>query len=314
MGAKGLSSRAIIGEFFMRLEQGEGQTWIPLVSNLFTSDQESEEYKWLGQTTPMRKWVGGRQATKVREQGFIIKNERYEATLEILKDDLDRDKTGQILLRIGELAQRTNAHWGKLLSQLILDGAAKLAYDGQFFFDTDHKEADEAAQSNKIDFLIADPDVQKPTVPEMENLILKAVEQMLKLHDDRSEPINENARQFLVMCGPQYFFAAAAAMKNPIVADATGARTNTLVNLAGYSFELAVISRLLPATNNVFVFRTDAGFKSFIRQEEEDVEIDAQAEGSAIEFNERKHQYGVTASRNVGYGFWQHAVQVTLTT
>ena len=314
MGARGLGSRAIIGEFFEVLEQDVGPIWIPLVGNLFTSDQESEEYKWLGQVPSMRPWVGGRQATKTREQGFIIKNLRYEATLEILKDDLDRDKTGQIMLRVGELARRTNAHWGKLLSQLILDGAGKLAYDGQFFFDTDHKEAEEAAQSNMINFLIADVDVQKPTVGEMENLILKAVEQMLKLHDDRGEPINEDARQFLVMVGPQYFFAAAAAMKNPIVLDGGGPRTNTLVNLAGYNFELAVNSRLLPATDKVFVFRTDAGFKSFIRQQETEVELEAQAEGSPIEFNERKHQYGVTASRNVGYGFWQHAVQVTLTT
>ena len=294
----------------MELEQNLGQTWIPLISNFFTSDQESEEYKWLGMVPSMRKWVGGRQAAKVREQGFIIKNERFEATLEILKTELDRDKTGQVMIRIRELAQRTNAHWGKLLSQLILDGAAKLAYDGQFFFDIDHKEADEAGQSNKIDVAVAAP--ATPTAGEMEGAILKAVEQLLTLHDDRGEPINEDARQFLVMAGPQYLAAAAAALKNPVVIDGGGPRTNTLVNLAGYTFELAVTSRLLTAPTNIFVFRTDSETKGFIRQEEEDVEVDAQAEGSPIEFNERKHHYGVTASRNVGYGFWQRAVQVTL--
>lgn len=310
MGAKGLGSRAIIGEFFMELEQNLGQTWIPLISNFFTSDQESEEYKWLGMVPSMRKWIGGRQAAKVREQGFIIKNERFEATLEILKSELDRDKTGQVMIRIRELAQRTNAHWGKLLTQLILDGAAKLAYDGQFFFDTDHKEADEAAQSNMIDVDVTLP--ATPTAGEMEGAILKAVEQLLTLHDDRGEPINEDGRQFLVMAGPQYLAAAAAALKNPVVIDGGGPRTNTLVNLAGYTFELAVTSRLLSASTQIFVFRTDSETKGFIRQEEEDVEVDAQAEGSPIEFNERKHHYGVTASRNVGYGFWQRAVQVTL--
>ena len=294
----------------MELEQNLGQTWIPLISNFFTSDQESEEYKWLGMVPSMRKWIGGRQAAKVREQGFIIKNERFEATLEILKSELDRDKTGQVMIRIRELAQRTNAHWGKLLTQLILDGAAKLAYDGQFFFDTDHKEADEAAQSNMIDVDVTLP--ATPTAGEMEGAILKAVEQLLTLHDDRGEPINEDGRQFLVMAGPQYLAAAAAALKNPVVIDGGGPRTNTLVNLAGYTFELAVTSRLLSASTQIFVFRTDSETKGFIRQEEEDVEVDAQAEGSPIEFNERKHHYGVTASRNVGYGFWQRAVQVTL--
>ena len=54
MSAQGLSSRAIIGEYFARLEQLLGMGWITAISNYFTSDQESETYKWLGQSPVMR--------------------------------------------------------------------------------------------------------------------------------------------------------------------------------------------------------------------------------------------------------------------
>ena len=39
----------------------------------------------------------------------------------------------------------------------------------------------------------------------------------------------------------------------------------------------------------------------------------AMAEGSELEFNEDKHHYGISASRNVGYGYWQHGVLYTFT-
>lgn len=42
MSAQGLSSRAIMGEFYRRLEQGDGQHWISQISMLFQSDQDSE--------------------------------------------------------------------------------------------------------------------------------------------------------------------------------------------------------------------------------------------------------------------------------
>ncbi|MCK9994619.1 MAG: hypothetical protein Dbin4_03139, partial [Alphaproteobacteria bacterium] len=56
-----LSSRAIIGRYFARLETNPGLAWVDAVSNLFTSDQRVEEYGFLGQSPKMREWVGGRQ-------------------------------------------------------------------------------------------------------------------------------------------------------------------------------------------------------------------------------------------------------------
>ncbi len=54
MSLNELSSRAIIGLYYKRLEQKTGMDWIEAISNYFTSDQESETYKWLGQSPVMR--------------------------------------------------------------------------------------------------------------------------------------------------------------------------------------------------------------------------------------------------------------------
>lgn len=138
MGATTLSSRAIIGRYYQRLEQNPGLQWVGAVSNYFTSDQESETYKWLGQVPVMREWIGGRNAKGFRENGITIENKHFEATLEVLVRELKRDKTGQVMVRVDELADRTNAHWAKLLSELIENAESTVCYDGQYFFDTDH--------------------------------------------------------------------------------------------------------------------------------------------------------------------------------
>src|SRR4051812_19004368 len=133
MSAQGLSSRAIIGSFYARLEQNPGLEWINGVSMRFQSDQPSETYKWLGQVPQMREWIGGRNPKGFRENGITIENKHYEATLEILVKEMRRDKTGQVMVRVNELADRTNDHWAKLLSTLILNGASTVCYDGQYF-------------------------------------------------------------------------------------------------------------------------------------------------------------------------------------
>ena len=310
MSASSLSSRAIIGEFYNTLEQNTGALWVPGVSMLMTSDQESETYKWLGMAPAMREWVGGRQAKGFRDNGITISNKTFEATLEVLLDELRRDKTGQVMVRVRELAERTNAHWAKLLSALIVAAEAAVCYDGQYFFDTDHAEGDSGSQSNDISYDAAV--AAAPTASEMETAILKSVEQMLGFKDDQGEPMNEEATRFLVMVPPSFMAATAAALKNPVITDAVGSRTNTITSLGGFQFEMVVNTRL-GWTTKFATLRSDGQTKPFIRQEEEGVTVSAIAEGSELEFRENKHHYGVKAIRNVGYGYWQHACLTTLT-
>lgn len=313
MGASALSSRAIIGEFYNTLEQDAGASWVDSVSNLFQSNQESETYKWLGMSPAMREWIGGRQAKGFRNDGITITNKNFEATLEVLVDEMRRDKTGQIMVRVRELAERTNAHWASLLSALIIAAESAVCYDGQFFFDTDHVEDASGSQSNDLTSDITT--TTAPTSGEMETAILKSIEAIMGFKDNQGEPMNENARAFEIMVPVPFMSSAAGAIGSQIIVDASTSRSNRIItmgSLGGFQVALRVNARLT-WTTKFATFRTDAQTKALIRQEEEAVSIDAIAEGSELEFKEKKHHYGVKAMRNVGYGYWQRAALTTFT-
>ena len=108
-----------------------------------------------------------------------------EATLEVLVDDIRRDKTGQVMTRVRELAERANSHWASLLSALIIAGESTACYDGQYFFDTDHAEGDSGTQDNDIGVDISALPaavhgvVTAPSVEEMQQSILKGIAQKI---------------------------------------------------------------------------------------------------------------------------------------
>jgi phage major head subunit gpT-like protein len=313
-----LSSRAIIGLYYKRLEQKSGMDWIEAISNYFTSDQESETYKWLGQSPVMREWVGGRQAKGFLTNGLTIENKHFEGTLEINVKDLRRDKTGQITVRINEFADRTNAHWAQILSKLINSAESTVCYDGQYFFDTDHLEGKSGTQSNKIQVdltgfvdQIDGGKVGAATAPSeaaFRLAVLKGIQQILSFKDDQAEPMNENATNFLVVVPTSMWYIAQAAVAVPLT---VGGSTNSIKVMNDLNITVAQNPRL-PWTDKFAIFRTDSAIKPFIRQEEEGVKVKAIAEGSELEFTHDKHQYGVDTWRNVGYGYWQHACQVKL--
>lgn len=317
MSAQGLGSRAIIGEFFLRLEAAVGMGWIGAVSMLMQSDQASETYKWLGQSPAMREWIGGRNAKGFRENGLTIENLHFEATIAVLVKEARRDKTGQIMLRIRELADRTETHWASLLSTLIAAGESGVCYDGQFFFDTDHSEGDSGAQSNDIAVDISTlptanhGSVTEPSIGEMNLAIRKGISQIYGFVDDQGEPMNEMAQQFMVMAPNSLADIAAAAVTSPII---DSGEANPTTRQSAYKVDVVGNVRLDSAgwTDQFAVFRTDGNAKPFIRQEEEAVDLDAVAEGSEHEFKHAEWLFGVDAERNVGYGYWQHANLVTM--
>jgi phage major head subunit gpT-like protein len=311
-----LSSRAIMGMYFARLETNPGSAWINGVSNLFASDQASETYAFLGQSPAMREWIGGRLAKGLAGTPITIANKHYEATLEIAKRDARRDKTSQIQARVQEFADRAITHWGSLLSTLIVAAPAAVCYDGQFFFDTDHSEGDSGSQSNDITVDISTlpaavhGSVTAPSMEEMQQAILAGITQILAFKDDRGEPMNESARAFMVTVPASLYMIAVAATASLTT---VALQQNLNPNLIA-SFDVAVeMNTRLTWTDSFAVWRTDSPIKALIRQTEQEVEIKAKAEGSEFEFDNDAWQFGMDTWRNVGYGYWQRACYVTMT-
>jgi len=313
MSAQGLGSRAVIGKFFNRLEQANHLVWSSRIAMRMDSDQASETYKWLGQVPALREWVGGRQAKGFTENGFTVINKTFEGTLKVLVDEIRRDKSGQVQIRIDELADRAAGHDGSLISALILNGHATVCYDGQYFFDTDHAEGSSGAQANDIAYDISDGGTGgTPTVPTartMQAAIMAGIAKILGFVGDQGEPMNELATQFDVHAGPTLMPYVLAAIQNPVL---DSGATNTLVNQSKFKIEPVINARLAGWTDKIAVFRTDAPTKPFIVQTEEGVTVAAIAEGSECEFKNNWHEYGVKKIGNAAYGMWQQACRVTL--
>lgn len=314
-----LSSRAIIGKFYRKLEGAFEKSWASRLGMLFQSDQESETYNWLGQVPRMREWGTGRLIKQLRADGLTLTNELYEATMRIDVDDKRRDKTGQIDMRINELAKSAAMHWEELLSTLIAAGTSGTCYDGQYFFDDDHSEGSSGTQKN----LLAHGDVgalnvgtaTAPTEAEMAKALLGVIGHLLTLKDDQGRPMNGDARSFLLMLGNANLYGPAmAACMNKQLEAGSGAVQPNVLHAAPFNVECILNAELTAAswTDKFMLFRTDGDVRPFILQEEEATKMDAIAEGSELEINERQHQYGATAQRAVGYGYWQHGAHATL--
>jgi phage major head subunit gpT-like protein len=304
-----LTSRAIIGAIYNALTMGDG-SYVDRYAMRVSSKQETETYGWFGQVPVMREWIGGRDPKRLRDFTWTITNKDYEATLEVLVKEMRRDATGQLMPRIAELARRVNSFPAKLMTQKIIDGESVACYDSQYFFDTDHSEGSSGTQDN--DRTSAAATGTTPTVQEMRDAILSAIEAIIGFVDDQGEPMNEDAKVFEVMTpmnSSHYWQIAKQALGATTFG---GGETNILANLDGYTIRLVPNARLT-WTTKFAVFRTDAQTKPFILQEEVPLNVSAVAEGSQLEFTDRKHWYGVDWAGNLDFGFWQHACLHTFT-
>ena len=314
MDQSALSSRAVIGMYYEALAAQNGIGWIDAVSNYFGSDQASETYPWLGMPPALREWIGGRNAKGFSTNAVEIKNKHFEATIEIALKDLRRDKTGQIKARLAEFAQRGQSHFASLLSTLIINGPSTVCYDGQYFFDTDHSEGSSGTLDNDITTDISalpvsvHGTVTAPSKEEMLQAITASISQFFTFKDDQGEPINEDAKSFLVMVPVGLAPAARSALSslNDIGAG--------MFTLDGYNVGLVVNPRLTAGswTDEFVTFRTDGSIKPLIRQEETSPAIKMKDETSEYAFDNDAIQLGIDTWRNVGYGRWQGAVLNTL--
>lgn len=309
--------REHVAMLLRRLETYKGQDWVSLCSMLLDSDQESETYRWLGMAPGLAEYKGQRMAKGARDFSITIRNREYENSLKFKSKMIRRMKSKALEILIDQLAERFQEHIGYLLSTLILAGEATTCYDGQYFFSASHAEGDSGTQNN----LIVDTVVTKlsvvletaPTAAEFVDAILGVVAHMMGYKDDQGKPMNSGAREFLVTVPLCLMGPAAAALSNPVITTATGAITNTLTNLGGFKFGLAV-NPLLTWTKDFLVTRTDTAAKPLIVQEEEGLRVTVLGPGSEYEKENKSQLFGTDWDGYVGPGFWQYMAKATFDT
>lgn len=311
-----ITSRAIKAEFKRALSIAAAPQWVSAITNLFTSDQASEEYAWLEAVGALREWVDGRSAQTFDEESLTIINKHFERTIDFSLRDMRRDKFGMIQIRIADLVRRAMSHPASLLTTLIEDGEDHTCYDGQYFFDTDHSEGDSGTQDNDITVDISTLPVETagtttlPSVAEMQFVIATAIQQMMGFKDSAGEPMNEDLQNFVVMGPTAYHNVLHQAVFTPVQVAETQSALTALKS--DYSIR-AVTNPRLTWTDKIAVFSADGPIKPFIFQRETNYHLSSKAEGSDYEHDNDRHQYGIDYWGNVGYGLWQRAVLAQLT-
>ncbi len=296
----GLTTTALKGNFFRAMEAVK-PVWRELATAV-KSTGPAESYRWLGTVPQMRPWGTGRLAKGLRSESYNVENQKYEATIEVDRDEMADDQLGQVAVRVRELARRALTHPDKLLADLLDNGAdaAYKCYDGVSFFSATHPAADGGTQSNALTYDAAN--VAAPTADEFAASYKAASTALLALKDDQGEPMNGEVGKLVVLVPANLWYLAREVLSSQI-------RSSTSNNLAGEA-QVLVFPRL-GNTDRWYLLRTDVEVRSFIFQDREPLEFTHLADGSEESFKREKYLYGIRARYALAYGYWQYCLRTT---
>jgi phage major head subunit gpT-like protein len=298
----GLLTKGLRSEFFARF--AGTPTYYQDLATRIVSSGDSETYRWLGTVPRMREWGTGRLARGLRSESYSLENLKYEATIEVDRDEIADDQTGQIRVRVAELAQRAATHKDYLTAELLINGESSgwHSYDGVPFFSGLHSSGESGSQDNNVEYGATDPD--DPTVEEFKAALKQAIAAMLRFKDDQGEPMLISATSLVCVVPPSMYFTALEAINASMVASTS----NVLEGAAR-----VVAFAWLSDTSKWYLLKTDGVVRPFLFQDREPVEFGALAEGSEEAFRREKFLYGVRARYRMAYGYWQYAVRTDFT-
>ena len=297
----GLLTRDARSEFLNRFAISEGTTFYGDVSTRIASTKDQENYKWLGSVPRMRQWGTGRQAKGLRSESYDVSNLKYEATLEVDKDELSDDQTGQIRIRIQELAVAAATHKDYAIAQLLINGTTTgfNSYDGVTFFNAAHVSGASGSQDNDLAPLATS--TSAPTLVEAQLGIQQAIAAMMAFTDDQGQPmLGMNMGGLVILCPWNLYWRFVEAL-SPVNILGTDNTMKSLCRVIGCPW--------LTTGTTWYLLKTDGIIRPFIFQDREPITFAALAEGSEEEFRREKYLYGVVARYRMTFGYWQYAIR-----
>lgn len=297
----GLLAAGLKSNFFERFTALDALAMYRAVSTRVTSDKDRESYRWLGAPPPMREWGTGRKARDVIVEAWNVANQKYECTMEVDRDEISDDQTGQIRIRAMEVGEQAATHKDYLISQLLLNGGTGTGFDGVAFFSTAHVSGASGSQSNSLSAAAATP--ASPTSAEFKKSFNDAISKMASLKNDQGQPANIGTSGLVAIVPPNSWAAAREALEAAVLNNTS----NVLIGAARI-----MLSAWLPDNHTSwYLCKTDASMGPFIFQDREPIEFKSLEEGSDEEFLREKYLFGARARYAMAYGRWQHCMRTT---
>lgn len=261
------------------------------VAMLVPSTTSIEDYAWLSNFPKMRLWIGEKFVKSLSANKYTLKNDPYEATIEVHKHQIADDQIGFI----GPQAQGAGysaKQWpDELVFEAVNKGTTTICHDGQYFFDTDHPVGD-GSVSNKFAYPLSIATLAAAKAS------YGAVRSAMKMQkDEEGRPLNVNPNVILVATN--------------LEDDA-----NTLMTVDKledgkpnpYKGTAEVVEAPWLEDNAWYLLDTTKPVKPFVFQEREKPQMVSQTDlTSDAVFNTGMFKFGAEARGAGGYGFWQLA-------
>ncbi len=278
--------KGLLTNFFEGYDAAE--TLWDQVATKVPSTAASEDYGWLGSVPRLREMDGERIPQKLMEYTYTLKNKEFEASIEVRHADLKDDQTGKYGPLVRSIGESAKTYPDELVfGSLLPNGFTNLAYDGQYFFDTDHPVGNTGSTfSNKGTAALDATSFNVARVA------------LLKAKDDFGRPVNQGADLRLII--PVDLLSAAEAL---LEAEFLAGGANNV----NYKKASIVVSPWLTDTNNWYLINAQGVIKPFIVQEREFIPFEALEEGSSENWWRKKNYYGTYWRGNAGYGLFQKA-------
>ena len=279
----------------------------PTFCTQVTSTGKYENYAWLGDLPGMREWIGPREFKQLRAADFLLKNRKWESSLEFLKDDIDDDQTGEFRPRIEALANEATYHPDELLFEVMNKASTEKCFDGQYFFDTDHQWGDSGTQSNIVSQTIVDAD--KPTAAEFLTSFHAGLIRLLSFKNDQGKPFFrpkvEKLGNLVAVVPLNMYEAAEKAFAQQYV---SGGESNFSIERPTIVPSIYSGDSSLGGTSTKWrMYYTGGRIKPFVMQARKPLQFQVKGDND-IEFQELK---AMTEARyNVGLGMWAFACEI----
>ncbi|MGL5344845.1 MAG: Mu-like prophage major head subunit gpT family protein [Plesiomonas sp.] len=256
------------------------------------SGTSTEDYSWLSDFPRMRKWIGEKTVKALAAFKYSITNDDWETTIEVDRNHLEDDQTGQYALKAKSAGRAAADLPNDIVFDLVNDGFKKTCFDGQYFFDADHPQAS-STMSNK-----GTKALSCANLAEAKASFGAGKLQMRRFTDSEGRPLS--IRPDVLLVPPELEDVANTLMTTDRFEDGK-------TNIYKGACEVVVEPRLTSPTA-WFLLDTSNDVKPFIYQERKAPKLVEQTdENSDDVFMRRKLKFGAEARAAGGYGFWQMA-------
>lgn len=149
-----LDALRITFDGIFREAYGRAPTWYDRLCTTRPSSGRSNVYGWMAQQIKLREWIGPRVAIALSEHDFTVPNRKFEATIEVSREDIEDDildvYASQLVPDLGEASK-------KFPDQLLRDilQSNPVGFDGVTLFNDAHPQFDVAASTYDNNFGLA---------------------------------------------------------------------------------------------------------------------------------------------------------------